>query len=217
VSLGTHYDSGFIGESDVEVDGHSIEDKETPRGKQKEIKAQSIPSYERRIESHLREKEKEIQELKRLLSLKNDDPREEGLLLKKSDKVSLVPGYDVHATKAQIDEAVDTCNKFPTRLIRNLLMIFFKPEVLANSSAFGTRKFAALDKTILTACLCKFSNLNHIFVNNGAFVHCFFLEFAMSKYSSVLNDKSANFRRYQICKLPQNGLSLSCCSYVFIF
>ena len=79
------------------------------------------------------------------------------------------------------------------------------------------RKVAALDKTILTACLCKFSNLNHIFVNNGAFVHCFFLEFAMSKYSSVLNDKSANFRRYQICKLPQDGLSLSCCSYVFIF
>ena len=36
------------------------------------------------------------------------------------------------------------------------------------------RKVAALDKTILTACLCKFSNLNHIFCEQWGICSLFF-------------------------------------------
>ena len=55
-----------------------------------------------------------------------------------------------------MDEAVDMSGSSPTKLIRNILMVFFSPQTLANSSAFGTRKFQALDKPILRACLSKY-------------------------------------------------------------
>jgi hypothetical protein len=61
-----------------------------------------------------------------------------------------------------------------------LMMVFFKPDVLAASSCFGSRKFPQLDEDIVLACL----------------------KFVMQKYpvnKSVLvdaiNDKCANYRR----------------------
>ena len=64
-------------------------------------------------------------------------------------------GYDVYLTRSQLDEAVSSATT-PTRLIRNLMMIFFTLETLANSSAFGNRNYKALDKMIITACLSEF-------------------------------------------------------------
>ena len=70
-------------------------------------------------------------------------------------KIELVEGYGVHLTQRQLDGAVSGA-KSNTHLMRNLLGVFFTKEVLATSSALGTRRHKALDKQILDACiLCK--------------------------------------------------------------
>ena len=63
-------------------------------------------------------------------------------------------GYGVYLTQRQLDEAVDNSGNSPTKLVRNLMNVFFKPKVLAASSAFGLRKHPSLDK-IISACICK--------------------------------------------------------------
>lgn len=70
--------------------------------------------------------------------------------------VELVPGYGVQLSQRQLDEALDGSNQSPTRLIRNLLSVFFSKDILASSSAYGGRKNAALDRDILGACLSKY-------------------------------------------------------------
>ena len=50
--------------------------------------------------------------------------------------VELVDGYGVTLTKRQLDEAMDNSSGSPTRLIRNLMRIFFSKEILAISSAY---------------------------------------------------------------------------------
>ena len=69
--------------------------------------------------------------------------------------IELVPGYGVFLTQRQLDAALDSSKNSPTRLIRSLLSTFFAPDVLAVSSACGTRKHKALDGDIVQACIRK--------------------------------------------------------------
>ena len=71
--------------------------------------------------------------------------------------IELVPGYGVYLTQKQLDAAVGNSNNSPTRLIRSLMSTFFTPDVLASSSACGTRRHKALDSDIVQACIRKFS------------------------------------------------------------
>ncbi len=57
--------------------------------------------------------------------------------------------------QVQLDEVESSSNGLPTRLIRNLLSVFFSREELANSSCYGTGMYNALDKDIILACLSK--------------------------------------------------------------
>ena len=70
-------------------------------------------------------------------------------------QIELVEGYGVYLSKRQLDEAVDQSNDSPTKLIRNLVSVFFTPSVMASSSCGGTRKFSALNKDIVAACIRK--------------------------------------------------------------
>ena len=70
-------------------------------------------------------------------------------------KVELVPGYGVYLTPRQLDEAVASGNGKPTKLMRCLLSVFFEPQVMAQSSALGSRANKPLDKDILSACISK--------------------------------------------------------------
>lgn len=69
--------------------------------------------------------------------------------------VQLVEGYGVYIVKRQLDEAIARSCDIPTRLLRNLLMVFFTPTVLGQSSCFGTRKFSALNADIIGAIFRK--------------------------------------------------------------
>ncbi len=64
-------------------------------------------------------------------------------------------GYGVFMTKRQLDEAVAGTMNSPTKLIRNLLSVFFNRETLAGCSAFGSRKNPPLDGDIISACIRK--------------------------------------------------------------
>ena len=69
--------------------------------------------------------------------------------------VELVLGYGVVLSQRQIDESIDNSNNSPTRLIRHLTSAFFTKEIIATSSALGGRKYNALDKDIVAACLSE--------------------------------------------------------------
>lgn len=60
--------------------------------------------------------------------------------------VELVPAYGIMLSQRQLDEAVDSSNNCATKLLRNLIGVFFTRDVLARSSAYGGRKNIALDK-----------------------------------------------------------------------
>ena len=64
-------------------------------------------------------------------------------------------GYGVWITKCQLDEAISSSRSSPTKLIRNLLSVFFSNATLASSSALGTGKNPALDQNILSAIIGK--------------------------------------------------------------
>ena len=70
-------------------------------------------------------------------------------------QVEIAEGYGVYLFKRQLDKAVDQSCNSPTRLMRNLLIAFFTPSVLAASSCLGTHKFPALNKDIIGACFSK--------------------------------------------------------------
>ena len=55
-----------------------------------------------------------------------------------------------------LHEAEDSSRGSPTRLMRNLIGVFFTKEVLASSSAYGGRKNKALDQDIMGGCLSKY-------------------------------------------------------------
>ena len=68
--------------------------------------------------------------------------------------MELVPGHGVKLTKRQLDAAnMNAPNA--SRLIRNLMGVFFNPQILAVSSACGSRVNVALDQDIVETCICK--------------------------------------------------------------
>ena len=69
----------------------------------------------------------------------------------------------MYLSKRQLEEAIDQSNNSPTKLIRNLLTVFFTPSVLASSSCGGTRKFPCLNRDVIAACIRKFTNCMHFF------------------------------------------------------
>ena len=58
-------------------------------------------------------------------------------------------------TQRQLDDVEGESNQSPTRLIRNLMSVFFTHEVLAKSSCYGSRLNSPLDRDILGACISK--------------------------------------------------------------
>ena len=66
--------------------------------------------------------------------------------------MELVAGYGVYLTQRQLDEAINCSST--TKLIRNLMRVFFSREVLA-SSVLGKCSNPALDKHIVSACIHK--------------------------------------------------------------
>ena len=75
--------------------------------------------------------------------------------------IELVPGYGIVLTQRQLDEAISSSGPSPTKLIRNLISVFFTPTVLATSSCCGSRMNQALDEDVVAACISKFT----IFMN----------------------------------------------------
>ena len=74
------------------------------------------------------------------------------LIIFQPKTIELVEGYGVYLTQRQLDEAVfQGCNS-PTRILRNMLMVFFIPSVMGGASCLGTRKFPALNPDIIGAC-----------------------------------------------------------------
>ena len=69
--------------------------------------------------------------------------------------MELVEGYGVFCSQRQLDAAIDGAGASPTKLMRNLLSIFFAPHILAVSSARGTKNNSALDQDILDSCIRK--------------------------------------------------------------
>ena len=55
-------------------------------------------------------------------------------------------------TQRQLDDVEGESNQSPTRLIRNLMSVFFIREVLAKYS-YGSRLHSPLDRDILGACI----------------------------------------------------------------
>ena len=64
-------------------------------------------------------------------------------------------GYGVYLTVRQLDEAEDQSCRSATRLIRNLMMVFFTPTTLASSSCLGKKHYPALNSDIIGACISK--------------------------------------------------------------
>ena len=66
-----------------------------------------------------------------------------------------MPRYGVMLTQRQLDEVDGESNQSPTRLIRNLMSVFFSREELARSSCYGSHQNSPLDNDILGACISK--------------------------------------------------------------
>lgn len=115
-------------------------------------------------------------------------------------QIELVDGYGVYLTKRQLDEAMDQSCNSPTRLVRNLLMVFFPPNVLAASSCYGNRKLPALNKDIVSACISKLHNSDQYHLHIITLYH---LEYTQTVHPTcmrsiivdAINDKCANYRR----------------------
>lgn len=109
-------------------------------------------------------------------------------------------GYGVFLTRRQLDECVDGARKSATRLMQNLLSVFFTPDQFARSSAMGTRLHPWLDQDILSACMSipvhiECGNLN----NCTIFLIAEFVQNTFAVSRAVLidatNDKCSQYRR----------------------
>ena len=121
----------------------------------------------------------------------------------------------MYLSRRQLDEAIlQSCNS-ATRLIRNLLTAFFTPSILAESSCFGTRRYAKLNPDIVGACFSKcvyniyiYTVVSHhiyydVLRDYTHYLMIFHVGFVMSKHADVgwsslvdsINDKCANYRR----------------------
>ena len=54
--------------------------------------------------------------------------------------IELVEGYGVVLTKRQLDCAVDCAGSSLTKLMRNILSVFFSADILVQSSALGEKE-----------------------------------------------------------------------------
>lgn len=112
----------------------------------------------------------------------------------------MVPGYGVFITQKQLDEAIANSTT-ATKLIRNLISVYFEPRVLAASSALGSRLNPALKKEILDACFRKYNILRNV-SPNLYFVMLTYTGFVQQQYKvprtnlvDAVNDKCAQCRR----------------------
>ena len=73
--------------------------------------------------------------------------------------IELVEGYGVFITRRALDDAVDSCRQTATRLMRNLVGVFFWDDILSRSNACGGGKkdHIALDQDVLGACYSELS------------------------------------------------------------
>ena len=69
--------------------------------------------------------------------------------------MELVPGYGIFISPRQLDEAEGKNGGKATKLIRNLMGVFFEHHVLAKCSALGSRKNPGLDQNVVSACISK--------------------------------------------------------------
>ena len=117
--------------------------------------------------------------------------------------VELVEGYGIFTAKRCIDDAVDNCRNSPTRLIRNLIGIFFSDNVLceSNTSGKGKRQHKPLDQDILRAYYSQLTNFVIIIIN--LYGYTFFTEFVINRFPQTakpnlidaVNDCCCNARR----------------------
>ena len=70
----------------------------------------------------------------------------------------LVAVYGVEHAQHQLDEALNGSNHSPTKLIRNLLSVFFSKDILASSRACGGSKNVAHDCDILVSSVMISTN-----------------------------------------------------------
>ena len=74
-------------------------------------------------------------------------------------KIELCEGYGIFVTKRALDDAVDSSRNSSTRLIQNLMNIFFSEDDLSISNACGGgNKPTGLDPDILAAYYRKLLN-----------------------------------------------------------
>uniref|UniRef100_A0A1X7VJT0 BEN domain-containing protein n=1 Tax=Amphimedon queenslandica TaxID=400682 RepID=A0A1X7VJT0_AMPQE len=71
----------------------------------------------------------------------------------KPTMIELVLGYGILLAQRQLDEAISSSGLSPTKLMRNLISIFFTQSVLATSSCCGSRLNQALDEDVVAACI----------------------------------------------------------------
>lgn len=79
--------------------------------------------------------------------------------------IELMEGYRVMLTKRQLDCAVDCAGSSPTKLMRNLLSVFFSADILAESSVLGKKGRAPLDRDTLDACIRKSDLCNYMYIS----------------------------------------------------
>ena len=72
-----------------------------------------------------------------------------------------MPGHNVCIGIKQFHSRISNSNG-PSKMIRNLFIVFFELKVLAQSSAVGLRTSQALDQKILETCFGKFLNLHSV-------------------------------------------------------
>ena len=114
--------------------------------------------------------------------------------------MELVNGYGIYVAKKALEDAVDSSRKNPTRLVRNLVSIFFTEEELSKSNACGRgNKHIPLDPDILGACYRKLTYAIYTYVATDIP----FTGFVTEKHNGVskpelvnaVNDVCCNARR----------------------
>ena len=118
-------------------------------------------------------------------------------------QIELVSGYGVYISRIHLDSALDTCGGQATHLVRKLLICFFSPNELATSSAKGSRKYPALDQTILAAIINKFELQILLCFECFQLLVLLIVEFVTMKYPNTprsllidaVNDKCGSYRR----------------------
>ena len=73
-----------------------------------------------------------------------------------------MPGHNVSIIGLKQLNSIKSNSNVPSKMIRNFLLVFFEPEVLARSSALGLHTNHALDQKILEASFGKFLNLHSV-------------------------------------------------------